>query len=385
MALPGAYTHGMTLEKFFDDRRMQFWALQLMGWTGWGVTFYVAAMLWGSPTDYARYVPLITLVGLIITMGMRAIYQATWNWSAWHRLLTVLVVSYLAAVLWRLSRHSIFHQVFEVGGMKEAKIAALLQTPFDHLFFRLENVTSAWWVMLCWTGLYFGIKYYHLLQEERARGLKSEAMAHEAQLKMLRYQLNPHFLFNTLNAISTLVLDKQNAMANTMVTRLSHFLRYSLDNDPMVKVSLAQELEAMRLYLDIEKVRFDERLNLEFDVAPAAESALIPSLLLQPLVENAIKYAIARSVNGGTLRITAQVANEALFLEVADNGPGIDPQQWANPQRHGVGLANTRERLCEIYGKEHGFELADTEPHGLTVRIRVPLELEPALSKAEAA
>jgi len=375
----------MTLETFFDDRRVQFWSLQLIGWTGWGVTFYVAAVLWGSPSSYARYVPVITLVGLIISLGMRAIYRATWNWTAWHRILVVLVVSYLAGVTWKLSRFSIFRQMFDTASDKEARMMTILQTPTDHLFYRLENVTSAWMVMLCWTGLYFGIKYYHLLQEERARGLKTEAMAHEAQLKMLRYQLNPHFLFNTLNAISTLVLDKQNQMANTMLTRLSHFLRYSLDNDPMAKVSLAQELEAMRLYLDIEKVRFDERLKLEFDIDPRAERALIPSLLLQPLVENAIKYAIARSVGGGTLRIAASVSGDALQLEVADDGPGIVAKQWDKPRRHGVGLVNTRERLSELYGKRHGFELACSDPHGLTVRIRIPLELQAAEDKAEAA
>ena len=101
-----------------------------------------------------------------------------------------------------------------------------------------DGAISAWWVMLVWSGLYFGIKYYMLLQEERQRNLKVMSMAHEAQLKMLRYQLNPHFLFNTLNAISTLILDKDTELANTMVTRLSRFLRYSLDNDPMQKVTV---------------------------------------------------------------------------------------------------------------------------------------------------
>ena len=228
--------------------------------------------------------------------------------------------------------------------------------------------------MLCWSGLYFGIKYYRLLQEERQRGLKSETMAHEAQLKMLRYQLNPHFLFNTLNAISTLILDKQNELANTMVTRLSHFLRYSLDNDPMAKVTLAQEIEAMKLYLDIEKVRFAERLRLAFEVDRDAEGALIPSLLLQPLVENAIKYAIAQSVNGGAIRIAARVFAGELLLEVSDDGPGLDPTAVSKNKRTGVGLTNTRERLQELYGNNHSFQLDRTEPHGLTINIRIPLE-----------
>ena len=372
----------MTFDRFFEDKRAQFWALQLIGWTGWGVTFYLAAVVWGSPDSYSRYVPLVTLWGLVISLGMRAVYKATWDWSAGRRLLTVVVVSYLAGALWKLSRYYIYREMFEVNSEKAERMYAALTTFWDHLFWRLENVTSAWMVMLCWSGLYFGIKYYNLLQEERARGLKSEAMAHEAQLKMLRYQLNPHFLFNTLNAISTLVLDKQNELANTMVTRLSHFLRYSLDNDPMARVTLAQEIEAMKLYLEIEKVRFAERLRLNFEIAPEAQRALIPSLLLQPLVENAIKYAIAQSVNGGSIRIAARVFADELLLEVADDGPGLDPGVDRKRSRNGVGLVNTRERLKELYGSNHGFKLSKTEPHGLTINIRIPLEISEEQAEA---
>lgn len=128
-------------------------------------------------------------------------------------------------------------------------------------------------------------------------------MAHQAQLKMLRYQRNPHFLFNTLNAISTLILDNKKHIANNMVTHLSRFLRYSLDNDPMQKITLEQEVDALNLYLNIEKIRFDDRLTLEFLVEEEAAQALIPSMLLQPLVENSIKYAVARSESGGTIRL----------------------------------------------------------------------------------
>jgi len=130
----------------------------------------------------------------------------------------------------------------------------------------------------------------------------------------LRYQLNPHFLFNTLNAISTLILEQQTELANRMVTRLSSFLRYSLDNDPMQKITLNQELAALKLYLDIEKVRFEDHLSLELDIGDEASQALIPSLLLQPLVENAIKYGIARSEEGGHLRIAAKVFAGDLLL-----------------------------------------------------------------------
>jgi LytS/YehU family sensor histidine kinase len=199
-------------------------------------------------------------------------------------------------------------------------------------------------------------------------------MAHEAQLKMLRYQLNPHFLFNTLNAISTLVLEQHTDLANRMLTRLSSFLRYSLDNDPMQKVTLKQELAALQLYLDIEKVRFEERLSLEVDVSSEAQEAMIPSLLLQPLVENAIKYGIARAEEGGHLRIAAQVLAGDLLLELADDGPGVELVNGQIPGSTGVGLRNTRERLLELYGSQHSFRLSQTRPHGLTISIRIPFE-----------
>jgi len=202
-------------------------------------------------------------------------------------------------------------------------------------------------------------------------------MAHEAQLKMLRYQLNPHFLFNTLNAISTLILEQQTELANRMVTRLSSFLRYSLDNDPMQKISLQQELAALQLYLDIEKVRFEDHLNLHIDIPDEAQEAMIPSLLLQPLVENAIKYGIARSEEDGNLRIAARVFAGDLLIELSDDGPGVELVDGEIPDAKGVGLRNTRERLHELYGSQHSFRLSKTEPHGLTINIRIPFERHP--------
>jgi LytS/YehU family sensor histidine kinase len=161
-----------------------------------------------------------------------------------------------------------------------------------------------------------------------------------------------------------------------MVTRLSRFLRFSLDNDPMQKVTVAQEVEALKLYLNIEKVRFDERLQLFFDIDPDAGSALMPSLLLQPLVENSIKYAISQAINGGTIAVSASVEGDDLLLSVADDGPGLDLRNGRLPKGGGVGLSNCRERLKEIYTTKQSFRLSTTEPHGLTVTIRIPLERE---------
>ena len=190
--------------------------------------------------------------------------------------------------------------------------------------------------------------------------------------KMLRYQLNPHFLFNTLNAISTLILDNRNHVANSAVTGLSEFLRYTLDQDPMKKVTVAQELDALNLYLNIEKMRFGERLKLEYAIDPGASTMLMPSLLLQPLIENAIKYAVSPREQGGKIRIGAHVTGGMLQLEVADDGPGmIDATRVANGR--GVGIRNTRERLQVLYEERGRVSVTNTEP-GLRVALTLPAE-----------
>jgi LytS/YehU family sensor histidine kinase len=202
--------------------------------------------------------------------------------------------------------------------------------------------------------------------------LKAVALAQQAQLKMLRYQLNPHFLFNTLNAISTLILDNQNRMANHAVTRLSEFLRYTLDQDPMKKVTLRQEIEALDLYLGTERLRFGERLHLEYAIEEPALEALVPSLLLQPLLENALKYAVSSREQGGLVRIEGRTREGLLELAVIDDGPGLRDSH-APGERRGVGLRNTRERLAVLYGENCRFAILNSRP-GLRVEMALPLE-----------
>ncbi len=206
-----------------------------------------------------------------------------------------------------------------------------------------SNTMSSTYLLLCWTGIYFGIKYYESLQDQREATLRAVTLAQEAQLKMLRYQLNPHFLFNTLNAISTLILDNENRTANQAVMRLSEFLRYTLDQDPMKKVTLRQEIEAMNLYLTTEKLRFGDRLRLEFAVEERSLEALVPSLLLQPLIENAVKFAVSPSEQGGTIRVEGRARGVMLELAVADDGPGLNTgaAPGAGPRRRAAQHART--------------------------------------------
>ncbi len=366
------------IKNIVNDQRKLFWVLHLVGWLAWGLFAkyaFTRAISDEMVPNYFFYVMVITAIGLVFSLGLRYVFRFMWSRPIWLQALGFLAGSAAAGFLWMQTRSYIYTTWFEKAKDMEAWMEKMGEAA--HLYekvYYLESFTTGWIPMLAWSILYFLIKYYQIFQEVQKSALKSAAMAHEAQLKMLRYQLNPHFLFNTLNAISTLVLEQQTELANRMVTRLSSFLRYSLDNDPMQKITLDQELAALKLYLDIEKVRFEDRLSLELDIGKEAAQALIPSLLLQPLVENAIKYGIAQSVDGGHLRIAAKVFAGDLLLELSDDGPGVELVDGLIPNANGVGLRNTQERLVELYGNRHSFRLSETTPHGLTVNIRIPFE-----------
>ena len=347
------------------------------GWAAWGLIgkyLFVSTMAgeYLAPS-YALYVAVISIFGMLISFPLRYLYRFLWNRAIWIQAIGLLGGSAFVAYIWIVFRRFVFE-----GWIKDSKKMEAWIEEVGELAYKLIDMEFAIsyfgsiTTILTWSALYFAIKSYRVFQEVRESALKSAAMAHEAQLKMLRYQLNPHFLFNTLNAISTLILEKNTELANRMVTKLSSFLRYSLDNDPMQRITLEQELQALQLYLDIEKVRFEDRLSLEVSIEEAAKSALIPSLLLQPLIENAIKYGIARAEGGGHLKISAKVFAGDLLIEVSDDGPGCELVNNNIPDAKGVGLRNTRERLAAIYGAEHSIKLSQTDPHGLTICIRIP-------------
>ena len=356
----------LLIETLGRSRQRQYWALQTIGWSGY--LFFLVAQAWandGGDPVHTLYALVSTLTGMLLSMGMHRVFKDTWDHAPIARAVSTVIAVGIATGLWAGWKFYVYLQIYPPKGHKDISILAEYLYWYSYSFF----------ILLSWAGLYYGIKYYQMMKEEHENGLRIAAMAHQTQLKMLRYQLNPHFLFNTLNAISTLIMDHKADTANRMVSELSHFLRYSLDNDPMQKVSLAQEVEAMKLYLDIEKVRFEERLELDIQLDDAARKARIPSLLLQPLVENAIKYAVALSESGGAIRLQARVFADELLMEISDDGPGIPNLDQVMASAQGVGLNNTRERLRVIYGDNHSCKFTNLEPHGLRVSIRIPFEV----------
>jgi two-component system LytT family sensor kinase len=350
-----------------NNRAALFWTLHVAGWTGYGVAQYVGSLVYPSMkdklADYLAIIVIAAISGFLLSLELRYIYRRLWTRSPRVIAFGALACCYLFALVWRVIINSAYLRF--AAEAKEWEMQSALE------FF--GNAMSSTYLLLCWTGLYFGIKYYESLQQQREATLKAGTLAQEAQLKMLRYQLNPHFLFNTLNAISTLILDNQNKCANQSVMRLSEFLRYTLDQDPMKKVTLRQEIEAMNLYLSTEKLRFGDRLKLEFAIEERALDALVPSLLLQPLIENSVKYAISPSEHGGSIRIEGRTRGAMLELAVADDGPGL-PKGATPGTGRGVGLRNTRERLAVLYEDQHRFAALDNKP-GLRIEVGLPLEI----------
>ena len=231
-------------------------------------------------------------------------------------------------------------------------------------------------VLAGWSALYYGINYYLIVEDQIDQLQRLETQASSAQLAMLRYQLNPHFLFNTLNSISTLVLLKQTERANAMLSRLSSFLRYTLANEATANVTLAQEVETLKLYLEIEKMRFEDRLRPRFDIDPRCAKARLPSLLLQPLVENAIKYAVTPKEEGAEIAVSARLAGDRVQIAVSDTGPGVHGTKLRPSLSTGVGLANIRDRLAQAFGPDHRFETRSNRGGGFGVEIEIPFQLE---------
>lgn len=219
-------------------------------------------------------------------------------------------------------------------------------------------------------GAGYLVHYYTRYRTNALRTAQLEAQLAQAHLDALRVQLQPHFLFNTLHAISAL-MDEDLEQARRMLVRLGDLLRMTLETQGTHEVTLQQELECTELYLDIERVRFPEQLEVDLLVDPEALEALVPSLILQPLVENSIRYGVAPLEDGGKVTVRAHRENGSLVLQITDNGAGGRPGE-GREGRTGVGIANVRARLTELYGRAQEFHVFHPESGGFGVQITLP-------------
>ena len=371
--MPALQTSTLTRTLFLDPR-YQFWSLQVVGWTGLALLVYFSLTALSGPTKiaYVLHPGVQSLIGIFVSWPLRYVFRATWTRPAPSRLTINLIAVLIMALVWTVLRLLSF-----VWMTQEQK--------------NFLPEFGAWYfpsilVFLVWAALYHGIKYYLLMQDEHAelvsmsearkaeelRRSRAESVAQEARLKMLRYQLNPHFLFNTLNAIKSLVHSGRAESASEMIDQLGDFLRASLTSDPLQTVSVRAEAETLRLYLAIEQTRFVDRLKVEFDIDDDVLGLRVPSMILQPLAENAIKHAIAPREEGGSIRVRAFASDGRLQLSIEDDGPGLSVTDEA-PLGTGVGLNNTRDRLHTLYDDQFDFRLESAEPSGTKVVISIPV------------
>src|SRR6185295_17977624 len=235
-----------------------------------------------------------------------------------------------------------------------------------------QTSLPTYWLILF---VYLTFDYYAKYRDREVRAAQLAAQLSHAQLQALKMQLKPHFLFNTLNSISSLMYREVDA-ADAMLARLSEFLRLTLDRDLDHEVSLEEELRYVLSYLEIEKIRFEDRLRITVEVEAGSERGLVPTLALQPLVENAIRHGIAPRARGGSIAIRARRSDENLHLTVSDDGIG----QATEGVREHVGLANTRARLQHLYGDGHRFSFSDCDGGGFVVDIVIPFRTGAVLS-----
>lgn len=354
---------------FFEQKSRAFWILQAAGWSGYLVLRTLSIVSNNFAVEGVIAVVIESIVGYCLTLLMSALYGIYRKMQRLPGILLTLATLAVATFVYAVI------DAFVFSFIRNAAPTVTLQLLFGTIFL---NFT----VLAGWSALYFGINFYLIVEEQIDKLQLLQNQASSAQLAMLRYQLNPHFLFNTLNSISTLVLLKQTERANAMLSRLSSFLRYTLANEPTANVTLAQEVETLKLYLEIEKMRFDERLRPRFEIDPRVSLARLPSLLLQPLIENAIKYAVTPQEEGAEIAVEARLAGERVHITVSDSGPGLIGKRMQQSLSTGVGLANIRERLGQAFGPDHRFETRTNPGGGFRVEIEIPFQIEDSRREA---
>jgi signal transduction histidine kinase len=353
------------------QRRWLRWVLIFAGWT-------FVALFFASQTYLSyKYSGGQAHIGIILKMNFG-------QWYLWGLL--------APGIFWLARRFPIEREHWArstamhlISGVAVALLKWWLDDLFRHYVLGFPGNTSlayvlhgnllTYWILVAGTQ---GYLYYHRYREGELRSAQLATQLAQAQLQALRMQLHPHFLFNTLNSIATLIHKDPDA-ADTMTARLSDLLRLTLENVGVQEVPLAQELEFLERYLEIERTRFSDRLKVQIEVAPDTLDASTPYLILQPLVENAIRHGIATRSSPGTVIVRATRDGGMLVLQVKDDGPGI---QSPATSKNGIGISSTRERLEKLYGAAHRFELSNAAEGGLTVKLSFPLRLMPPRSNS---
>jgi two-component system LytT family sensor kinase len=336
-----------------------FWQLQFMGWLGFYFALILSVLPYGKLEEIRNQTiacGALFLASSLLRPVCRSLLRRSLPWMAMA----------LRALVWSAALGTVAAFVTELAILR---IVRLVWTDL------LVNVLQISVMLFLWCTLYFSIKLWQQSALERERLLRAESEARSAQLSALRYQLNPHFLFNSLNAVSTLVLRGDASRATRMLSQISGLLRTLLDGPIVAEVALAQELDFAKEYLAIEQSRLGERLQVIFEIAPECLDAAVPSMLLQPLLENAVRHGVGRIREAGIIEIRASGENNRLFLIIRNSGPRHSTDAEPVKNGGGVGLANTTARLQRHYGSEHQFALQWPDAGGCEITIQLPFSI----------
>jgi two-component sensor histidine kinase len=355
-------------------------------WLRWGTILGVWA---GLGIIYAGPIYLEVRAEGMNHAASRVFSWGILTWCAWAPLMPVMVWLArrysLVGSAWK--RNVLVHVpaflIISAAHSAAATVITLTVKPFDNMgtspmaFWPrfLSRMAGAFGSDLLVYGAVIGVcyafDYYRKYREREFLATQLEAQLAQAQLESLRTQLHPHFLFNTLNGVVGLVRDNKNEAAVNMLVGLSDLLRHALEHSTQQEVELKEEIDFLELYLNIQQMRFSDRLQIKLDIDPNTTGALVPSLILQPLAENALRHGIGRSVASGLVGISSHLENGSLKLTVFDNGAGL-PENWQLKSGGGIGLANTAARLEQLYGENHRLDVRNRPEGGVEVVIVVP-------------
>lgn len=352
-------------DQVFAKQSYQFWTLQIAGWLGYALLVFFAIV---RPQFDETHFNLTRQVINLILETLVGFVLSYLQWLFIQKIVHLPVKKTLALSFTSAACLGVIYNIIKLSCYK----VVVYQQQWDQGWEMLEF--GGWLMfslttMFAWTSIFFIMLYNAKLQKEHEMFLTATNLAKDTQLKMLRYQLNPHFMFNTMNAISTLILKNENEKANDMLDKLCDFFRYTLRDHSKTHTTLRKELELLDLYLSIEKVRFSERLNVEINISDNVMDCLIPCMLLQPLVENAIKYAVEPKKEVGFINIDAQQQDDRLLLNITDSG---DLKNTKASKGFGIGIGNTRSRLDVMFNGDYSIDITDLLEEGTRVSISLP-------------
>jgi two-component system LytT family sensor kinase len=319
---------------------------------------------WPTLLNYGLRRGAVCTAAFLLCIVFQHLLLRSVGWSRSRRLALAAGLSVTGAILYTALNHVAFYVV-----APSAETAH--ETAMDYIWNTTLTFSSLIWSFVAWCAVVFALNSDDRAREQSLRLMEAQALAAESQNQMLRYQINPHFLFNTLNALSSLILQKDFDRAERMVLSLSNFLRASLEKAPGDKITLADELTAQRQYLAIEQERFGERLVLVEAIPEELHDALVPGLILQPLIENAVKYGVARTTRPVRVEIAAALGDHGLSITVQDDAV---PDIAKAPATLGVGLANVRRRLEVLYGEAGRLTCSPRPGGGFAATVELPLE-----------